>query len=51
MKEDSKFGVSQMQVDILNKYAIGHLVIPSPKQSKILYKMYNNALEEGFVFE
>lgn len=51
MKENSKFSVSQMQIDILNKYSIGHLVIPSAKQSKILYELYNNALEEGFVFK
>jgi hypothetical protein len=50
LQEDSKFTVSQMQVDILNKYSIGRLTIPSPKQSKILYQLYNVALEEGFVF-
>jgi len=35
----------------LNKYSIGHLIIPSPKQSKVLYQLYDNALDEGFVFE
>jgi len=50
-KEESRFSISQMQLDVLNKYSIGHLIIPSPKQSKVLYQLYDNALDEGFVFE
>lgn len=43
-------GISQMQSDILGKYSNGNLSVPSEKQSAILYKLYDNALNEGFVF-
>ena len=41
--------MSPMQLDILNKYCDGRLPIPSPSQSKILYKLYSGAISEGFV--
>lgn len=43
-------GASQMQLDILSKFASGRLPLPSEKQSKIIYELYNKALNEGFVF-
>lgn len=43
-------GVSQMQLDILNKYANGRIVLPSEKQSRIIYDLYNKAVSEGFIF-
>jgi len=47
-KSDSD--VSQMQLDILGKYANGSLKFPSEKQSKIIYELYNKAINEGFIF-
>lgn len=41
--------ISPKQLDILSKYCNGTLPIPSPQQSKILYELHNNALDEGFV--
>jgi hypothetical protein len=38
-----------MQLDILNKYCFGILSLPSEKQSKILYELYNQALREGAI--
>ena len=43
-------GVSQMQLDILSKYANGSLKLPSQKQSRIIYELYNKAISEGFIF-
>lgn len=40
--------ISPMQLDILNKYCSGVLLLPSEKQSKILYGLHNKAIEEGF---
>ena len=48
-KDEIKFTISQMQYDILNKYILRHIVVPSPKQSKILYQLYNDATDDGFV--
>jgi hypothetical protein len=44
-------GASQMQLDILSKFASGRLQLPSEKQSKIIYELYYKALNEGFVFK
>jgi len=33
-KDEIKFSISPMQIDILNKYVLGHLFPPSPKPSK-----------------
>ncbi len=43
--------ITQMQKDILKKFTIGVLSLPSEKQSKVLYDLYNKALEEGFIFK
>lgn len=42
--------ISQMQMDILNKYATGSLSFPSEKQARIIYDLYNKALKEGFIY-
>ena len=39
-----------MQLDILTKYSLGHILLPSAKQSKVLYGLYYDALDEGLVF-
>jgi hypothetical protein len=39
--------VSATQLDILHKMALGHIVLPSEKQSKILYQLYEKAASEG----
>ena len=39
--------VSATQMDILQKWASGYLTLPSEKQSKILYQLYERAVEEG----
>jgi hypothetical protein len=44
--KDSK--ISNMQYDILRKYAKGILPYPSEKQSKIIYGLYELAKSEGF---
>lgn len=40
--------LSPMQMDILRKKASGKLAVPSEKQAKILYKLYEKAKHEGF---
>jgi len=42
--------ISQMQMDILSKYANGRLTLPTEKQSKVIYDLYNAAISEGFIF-
>jgi hypothetical protein len=39
--------LSPMQMDILRKKSFGILAVPSEKQSKILYKLYEQAKSEG----
>ncbi len=39
--------LSPMQMDILRKKSVGELIVPSEKQSKILYKLYEQAESEG----
>lgn len=50
-KHYQKYGigsaVSSIQLDILHKMALGHLPLPSEKQSKILYQLYEKAAAEG----
>lgn len=42
--------VSPMQMDILSKQSLGHFTMgASPKQSKILYTLYIDAIDEGCV--
>jgi hypothetical protein len=48
-KDELKFTISSMQFDILNKYALGYMMLPSPKQSKILYQLYNEAINDGLI--
>lgn len=40
--------ISSTQLDILHKMSAGVLTLPSEKQSKILYQLYEKASEEGF---
>ncbi len=49
-KDEMKLSISQMQFDILNKYVLGYIMPASPKQAKILYQLYYDALNEGVVF-
>lgn len=42
--------ISRTQLDILHKMSKEDLRPPSEKQSKILYKLYNDAVDEGVVF-
>ena len=42
--------ISQMQMDILSKFANGRLALPSEKQAKVIYDLHNAAISEGFVF-
>lgn len=42
--------LSGMQTDILTKMAEGKIAVPSEKQSKILYQMYQDAIDEGFEY-
>lgn len=50
-KHYEKYGagsaVSSLQLDILRKMSLGHLALPSEKQSKILYQLYERAAGEG----
>jgi hypothetical protein len=39
--------VSATQLDILHKMALGYISLPSEKQSKILYQLYEKAVSEG----
>ncbi len=48
-KMNMKHSVSPMQFDILNKYATGRLRLPSPKQAKIIYRLYEEAIKDGFI--
>ena len=50
----SDSNISNMQMDILRKYSYGNLGrdnYPSEKQSRILYNLYIQAKNEGFIFE
>lgn len=48
-KDEIKFQVSTMQLDILTKYSNGLMILPSPKQSKVLYQLYYTAMEDGVI--
>ncbi len=43
--------ISPMKLDILQKYCSSNSFLPSEKQSKILYELYNKATGEGFCIE
>jgi hypothetical protein len=38
------------QIEILKKHANGLLGLPSEKQSKVIYELYQQAVNEGFIF-
>ena len=46
---ENKNDISPMQYDILNKYVKGYLPLPSVKQSKLIYELYNLALDSGLI--
>lgn len=46
-QDEIKSSVSLMQLDILNKYSFGLIVLPSVKQSKILFELFQNAKKDG----
>jgi len=48
-KVENKNDISPMQYDILNKYINGYLQLPSVKQAKLLYELYNIAIQSGFI--
>ena len=48
-KDKMKSQIPPMQLDILTKYTNGLMILPSPKQSKVLYQLYENAINEGVV--
>jgi len=48
-KDEHELRISPMQLDILTKYSMAHISLPSAKQSKILYGLYCDALDEGVV--
>ena len=50
-KDEFELRISPMQLDILTKYSLGYFPLPSAKQSKVLYGLYYDALDEGLVFD
>lgn len=46
-KYNAEHYLSSMQIDILRKMSIGSLKLPSEKQSRILYELYEEAKNEG----
>ena len=50
-KDEFELRISPMQLDILTKYSLGYIPLPSAKQSKVLYGLYYDALDEGLVFD
>ncbi|WP_182407299.1 AIPR family protein [Psychrobacter sp. GP33] len=49
LSEDEFDGLRLTEISILEKQANSELGLPSEKQSKILYKIYNKAMDEGFI--
>ncbi|CAA6802186.1 MAG: FIG01232333: hypothetical protein [uncultured Sulfurovum sp.] len=49
-QDEFEFRISPMQLDTLEKYVLGYFKLPSAKQSKVLYELYCDALDEGLVF-
>jgi hypothetical protein len=39
-----------MKMDILNKFSTGIIPIPSEKQSKVIYDLYIDAVNNGWEF-
>ncbi|GLH58237.1 AIPR family protein [Helicobacter ailurogastricus] len=50
-REDLAGQLSTQQMDILSKMVAGVLNPPSEKQAKILYELYENAINEGLVIQ
>ncbi len=50
-KPENKKDISQMQYDILFKYTNGYMPLPSVKQAKIIYDLYNLAINNSFIFK
>ncbi len=50
-KPENKKDISQMQYDILFKYTNGYIPLPSVKQAKIIYELYNLAINNSFIFK
>lgn len=50
-KDEMKYQISPMQLDILNKYINNLIVVPSPKQAKILYNLYDEAISDGVILK
>lgn len=48
LAKDEFDGLRLTEISILEKQANGELVLPSEKQSRILYKLYNKVMDEGF---
>lgn len=48
-KKNNFLDLSQMQVDILEKFVNGMLPLPSPKQCKVLYDVYVKAIDENII--
>lgn len=48
-KDEIKSQISLKEFDILSKYVNHDINLPSEKQSKILYDLYNNAIKDGFI--
>ena len=48
-KNEMKFQVSTMQLDLLFKFVNNLIILPSPKQCKILYLLYYEALNDGVI--
>ncbi|MFZ2864603.1 MAG: hypothetical protein WA440_07630, partial [Ignavibacteriaceae bacterium] len=46
-KYEADHNLSSLQIDILQKMAKGMIKIPSEKQSAILYKLFEQARDEG----
>ncbi len=46
-KYEKEHSLSSMQIDILKKMSNGRITLPSEKQSKILYQLYEQAKDEG----
>lgn len=48
LARDEFDGLRLTEISILEKQANGELVLPSEKQSRILYKIYKKVIDEGF---
>jgi len=46
---ENKNDISPMQYDILNKYINGYLLLPSVRQAKLMYELYNLSLESEVI--